>query len=319
MSGVMLWAICRPTYEVLDWIDDETLLAHGGDAVCVTVAGQIAELALFAGDTSRAERLGAAVAPHERTNAAVARALAQQMLWVHGDVDRADEMLRSAVVTTDIDQFLRRFYVMNAANARATMTPDPAATALVLAVLSDGLDLVAECRAGGGRISLAATLAIVSFLQIDRAEFSEAMASASESEAIAREFGAFFIVDLANVGRAASLSQLHLGSPDGRTDAIVQLREFLVEAIAHRNHFFVGNLLGDDVPVALWTMGEHRAAILVRDVAARHYPIQRDPLPANVVDVVGVEAMADISRHASTLSLTAAADLALNALERASS
>ena len=315
MSGVMLWAICRPSYEILEWIDDATLLQHGDDPVGVTVAAQIAELALFAGETQRAELLGAALAAHERSNAAVARALAQQMLWVHGDVDRAEEMLSSAVVTQEIDEFLRRFYVMNVANARATMSTD--VTGSLLPDPSDGLSLVEERRSGGGRISLAASLAILSFLHVDRAEFSDAMSCASEAEAIARELGALFIVDLANVGRASSLSQVHVTSTEGRSDAVLQLRDFLVEAVAHRNHFLVGNLLGDDVAATLWAIGDTNTAILIRDVAARHYPIQRDPLPSNAGELAGSQAIAEITRQATTLSLITAAEIAAAALEKA--
>lgn len=315
MSGVMLWAICRPSYEILEWIDDATLLQHGDDPVGVTVAAQIAELALFAGETQRAELLGAALAAHERSNAAVARALAQQMLWVHGDVDRAEEMLSSAVVTQEIDEFLRRFYVMNVANARATMSTD--VTGSLLPDPSDGLSLVEERRSGGGRISLAASLAILSFLHVDRAEFSDAMSCASEAEAIARELGALFIVDLANVGRASSLSQVHVTSTEGRSDAVQQLRDFLVEAVAHRNHFLVGNLLGDGVAATLWAIGDTNTAILIRDVAARHYPIQRDPLPSNAGELVGSQAIAEITRQATTLSLITAAEIAAAALEKA--
>ncbi len=122
---------------------------------------------------------------------------------------------------------------------------------------------------------------------------------------------------LTATGRASSLSQVHVTSTEGRSDAVQQLRDFLVEAVAHRNHFLVGNLLGDDVAATLWAIGDTNTAILIRDVAARHYPIQRDPLPSNAGELVGSQAIAEITRQATTLSLITAAEIAAAALEKA--
>ena len=58
-------------------------------------------------------------------------------------------------------------------------------------------------------------------------------------------------------------------------------------------------------------------AILIGDVAARQYPIQRDPLPSNAGELVGSQAIAEITRQATTLSLITAAEIAAAALEKA--
>ena len=317
MSGIMLWAICRPIYEVLEWIDEGQLLAYANDPTGCTVIAQLAQLALLAGDTPRSERLITMVAAHERTNAAVARTLAQQMLWVHGNVQRATELLAEAPAATDVDEFLRRFYLMNTANAQATMEPGPTTMAAVRLVFDDGLRLAEERRASTSQISLAATLAILSFLHVDHGAFAEATACAAEAEAIALDLGALFLSDLASIGRGASLSRLQADNPEHRADAMRQLRECLIEEMTHRNHFLVGNLLGDDVPFALWSVGDHRTAILVRDVAARHYPTQRNPLPADVAAAVGDAVLADVRAEAAAVSLLAAATIAVDALEQA--
>ena len=316
MSGIMLCAIARPSYEVLDWIDesllDELRPTHFG----TTLMGQLGEFALFAGDSQRASRLLAKVAHSRRTNPAAARAIAQHALWVDGDVELAEDLLRTVTVTTPADQFLRSFYLMNVDNARWSLAATPRGEEFDRKVIDHGNSVVQGCRRNRGQISLAASLAVMSYLHVDRLEFSEAAACATEAASIAQDLGAWFLVDLAQIGMASSLSQLAAQGASQRIDAVEKVRDILVDALAHRNYFFVGNLLADDVAKTLWLVNDRATAMLVRAVGSRAYATGVDPLPFDGGTDIALELIAAAEHQARHLTLPDAALSAVQALER---
>ena len=316
MSGIMLCAIARPSHEVLDWIDESLLDSLRPTHFGTTLTGQLGEFALFAGDTQRASRLLTKVDHSRRTNPAAARAIAQHALWVNGDVELAEDLLRTVTVTTPADEFLRSFYLMNVDNARWSLAPTPREAAFDRNVLDHGNSVVARCRRNNGQISLAASLAVMSYLHVDRLEFSAAAACATEAASIAQDLGAWFLVDLAQIGMASSLSQLAALGTAGRIEAVEKVRDILVDALAHRNYFFVGNLLADDVAKTLWLVDDRPSAVLVRAVGTRSYATGIDQLQFDDANDAAFEMTAAAELQASELTLHEAGFIAVHALQR---
>ncbi len=316
MSGVLRWAWTRPSYEVLDWID-ESLLANTDhtSSVRTGVFAELAKLALYAADTPRVERLLSSTPHMERTSSAIATA--EELIWVEADVDRAEHLLGSALTSGPIEQWDLRVSLLHAAYTRWNRPSADVDAEAARRVVADGVALANDCRQAGGTISLAATLANLGDLHCALCQFDEALACTTEAARLAREPGAWLVVDMAQVGRAHALSRIQQAQPERRRDAVQQVRDILADAVTHRNYFFVSRLLNNAVDVTLWSVGAHHAALVVRRVNARLYPAWADRLPANAAQVVGPAAMAQIETEAASADLSAAAGVALRALDEA--
>ena len=315
VSDISLWALCRPNYEVLDWVDESFVAAAADSAIGARLAGQLAELAVYAGDLPRADRLLANVADASNGDAHCDRATAAKLLWAQGDVDRAERVLLDCITTDPVEDFLRDFYLLNVANVRLTMAA-PEDRGWGQSALAAGIALVARCRSHGGQLSRAVTLAIVGYLHLDLGDHASSMAVAAESAQLAQELGAWFIVDLAQLGTAESLTEIQM-TPEDRLSAIRWVRDLLAEAVGHRNHFMVRYMLGYDVALTLWRLDRCETALLVGAVSSRLHPGRFDPLPADAAAVVGPEVMSSIVARAGELSLSDAASCALAALDDA--
>ena len=279
MSGLLWWAMYRPSYELLDWVPEHELLSRCGDPRVASVTGMTAELALLAGDNARAARLAEAAEAGDPGNPSAAVARSGLAVWVDGDGPRAREVLGAARVDSPAASFFARIYATHRVTFEWMIDPSTIDDRADDAVAA-GRTLVDERRAAGSNVTLAHSLAVLGYLHLALSDFDRALLCSSEAADLAQDAGAWFAVDAAEICLASALGQVQVRRPDQRSAAARQLRDVLSRTADRRNWFFVGMLLASAAPVTLWSLGDQRTALLARHVGARFYPSWRDLLRA---------------------------------------
>ncbi len=316
MSGLLWWAMYRPSYELLDWVPEHELLSRCGDPRVASVTGMTAELALLAGDNARAARLAEAAEAGDPGNPSAAVARSGLAVWVDGDGPRARAVLAAARVDSPAASFFTRIYSTHRVTFEWMIDPstiDDRASDAVAA----GRALVDERRAAGSNVTLAHSLAVLGYLHLALSDFDRALQCSSEAADLAQDAEAWFAVDAAEICLASALGQVQVRRPDQRSAAARQLRDVLSRTAERRNWFFVGMLLASAAPVTLWSLGDHRTALLARHVGARFYPSWRDLLPRKGVAQIDPAERARIEEDASLVDLAGATAVVLDAIDDA--
>lgn len=316
VSGLLWWAMYRPSYELLDWIPEHELVGRCAEPAVASVTGMMAELALLAGDNARARRLAEAAEAGDPGNPAAAVARSGLAVWVDGDVARARAVLDEARVDSPAASFFARIYVTHRVTFEWMIDPSSIDARADEAVAS-GRALVEERRAAGSNVTLAHSLAVLGYLHLALSDFDRALLCSSEAAELAQDAEAWFAVDAAEICLASALGQMQVRRPDQRPAAARQLRDVLSRTADRRNWFFVGMLLASAAPVTLWSLGDQRTALLVRHVGARFYPSWRDLLPRRGVAQIDEAERAQIEADASLVDLAGATALVLDAIDEA--
>ncbi len=316
VSGLLWWAMYRPSYELLDWIPEHDLIGRCGEPAVASVTGMMAELALLAGDNARADRLAEAAEAGDPGNPAAAVARTGLAVWVDGDLQRAREVLNEARVDSPAASFFTRIYDTHRVTFEWMIDPTSIDDRANVAVAA-GRALVDERRAAGSNVTLAHSLAVLGYLHLALSDFDRALLCSSEAADLAQDAEAWFAVDAAEICLASALGQVQVRRPDQRTAAARQLRDVLARTADRRNWFFVGMLLASAAPVTLWSLGDQRTALLARHVGARFYPSWRDLLPRKGVAQIDPDERALIETDASLIDLVGATALVLDAIDGA--
>jgi predicted ATPase len=317
LSGLVRWALYRPAFELIDWVPEDALAAACGPDIEPDVVATLGELAFLAGDTRRSRRLVDAAGQVDPTGAAVAATRAALALWVDGDAESANTALDAASISTPHARFIDQIYRLHVATFRWMIDPSGAVHDTAQPVVTAGRALVEERRVAGSTATLAHSLAVLGYLHLATSDFDASIACAREAVDVARQAEASFAVDAAQICLVSAFGQIQVRRPDQREPAARELRSVLAATLDHRNWFFVGALLAAAVPVALWSLGARRDALLVRLVGARHYPNWPDLLPRRGLAEVDPAERAAIEAESLDLDLDGAARRALDVIDDA--
>ena len=313
VAGIGLHALFRPTYEIMGWLDPARVPLEEWTKSVASTAGLSAAMAFFTGNPSRMIELLSIVPDAYEHNVWVLAAATYESLWVTGDPDLAERRL-AAVVPADEQEAVSR--QLNQASVFQTRVysdraEDAGYTQEALRQLES---LVAQRREVGAQLSLASALAQYGLCLQGVRDYRQEITVMSEAIELSERAGAWFTVDVAQVGLVEAISQVAGGDPSLVHDTAVTLRATVDAALKRRNHMFVAEYLGTTVERVLWVSGDRRSAFLLGTFGRRY--LSAPLMPSGLdIDSLGAEMIAEIEAEAAQLDIDAAGALALSALD----
>lgn len=302
-------AICRPSFEILDWIDP---IGHTGPwtETRSETAAVFGLLGALVGHTDAMPRAVAAITPDHRRRWLVVRFQITERATA-GDATSIEKLLDTAgPVGSDFERLSRDMVSLYLANIRAFEENLAERQAIEARAVANAV--IDRIRATGDPLMLAEALFAQGLLLYNLGAPEDALAVAIEAEAIAREHDLGMLSDMASYALSLALGQLTL--PAGEVDpAAAQLHRRLTEVRQGRSRMVqlemlgaIGRFLVPHDPVTAHTLE------LVRSRLRPGYEGLL-PDPATVLDAGTI---GRIRAGADRLDLADATDLALSALEQ---
>jgi predicted ATPase/class 3 adenylate cyclase len=314
IAGIGFHALCRPTYEVIDWLDPARIPTEQWTDSVASTTGVLAVLAFFTANTPRTTELLALVPEEFEHNMWILTAATYESLWITGDYGLAESRLAHVTPADEQEAVNLR---MNQGQVFQTLFYSDRASdeEFVHQALAHMESLVADQRVGGAQLSLSGALAVYGFCLQGSGDYRREVAVLSESIELSESAGAWFTVDVARVGLVEAITQLAGSDPGQLRESALTVKATVEAALKRRNFMFVADYLCGAVERVLWVTGDRRTAAIIGKYVRSTYPMTF--IPSTVDDVIfGTDELIEIEAEVLQLDIGTAAAMALAALDR---